>query len=322
MRGAKILHSNRHGAAQPTVGAERRMIGVGTMSIRTLTVAIALVTAFLAIELTPPALAQQSVDYDRAINMAGRQRMLSQRMAKEAILISLGVDVEENMSRLRASRDLFARTLTGLKTGDESQGLAGTSDNNTIESLEEAEAVWAMMDDAVSSGLAAGWFSEDQIALVVDLSPMLLNASEGVVTAYLEEVKTRPIYTVLVEAINVSGRQRMLSQRMAMQYFLIARDVDSDDNRQALQDSIQHFDRALAGLIDGDPDQRLIAAPTVEIQLQLATVRRIWSGQVSPLMYPVLNGNAPSAEAVDELARLNLELLREMNLAVEMYEML
>ena len=292
------------------------------MSIRTLTVAIAMVAALLAIELTPPAMAQQSVDYDHVINLAGRQRMLSQRMAKEAILISLGVDVEENMDRLRASRDLFDRTLTGLKVGDASQGLAGTSDNNTIESLEEAEAVWALMDDAVSSGLAAGRFSEGQLALVVDLSPMLLSASEGVVTAFLEEVRTRPVHTVLVEAINVSGRQRMLSQRMAMEYFLIARDVDTDTNRRALQESIRHFDRALSGLIDGDPDQRLIAAPTAEIQLQLATVRRIWSGQVSPLLYPVLNGNAPSTEAVHDLARLNLELLREMNLAVEMYEML
>lgn len=292
------------------------------MSIRTLTVAIALVTALLTIDLAPPALAQQNVDYEHVINLAGRQRMLSQRMAKEALLISLGVDVDENMDRLRASRDLFARTLSGLKVGDESQGLAGTSDNNTIESLEEVEAVWAMMDDTVSSGLAAGRFSEGQIALVVELSSLLLSTSEAVVTAFLQEVKTRPIYTVLVEAINISGRQRMLSQRMAMQFLLIARDVETDDNRQALQDSIRRFDRALVGLIDGDPDQRLIAAPTVEIQLQLATVRRLWSGRVSPLMYPVLNGDAPSSEAVDELARLNLELLREMNLAVEMYEML
>ena len=292
------------------------------MSIRTLTVAIALVTALLTIELTPPAMAQENADYDHVINLAGRQRMLSQRIAKEAVLISLGVDVEENMGRLRASRDLFDSTLAGLKTGDESQGLVGTSDGNTLQSLEEVEAVWALMDDAVSEGLAAGRFSEGRVALVVELSPMLLSTSESLVTALLEEGKTRPVHTVLIEAINVSGRQRMLSQRMAMQYFLIARDLDTDENRQALQESIQRFDRALAGLIDGDPDQRLIAAPTAEIELQLSNIRRLWSVQVSPLMYPVLNGVSPSTESVDELARLNLELLREMNRAVEMYEML
>ena len=292
------------------------------MSIRTLMAAIAFLAALFAVELTSPALAQETVDYDRIINLAGRQRMLSQRMAKEAVLITLGVDVEENMRRLRSSRDLFDRTLAGLKDGDESQGLAGTSNANTIASLEEVEAVWALMDDAVTSGLAAGRLSEGQLAVIVDLSPVLLGASEGLVTAFVEEVKTRPIYTVLVEAVNVSGRQRMLSQQMAMQYFLIAHDVDTDRNRQALQESIQHFDRALAGLIDGDPDQRLIAAPTVDIQLQLATVRRLWSEQVSPILFPVLNGEVPSAKAVDDLARLNLDLLREMNRAVEMYEML
>ncbi len=292
------------------------------MSIRTLTVVFALVAALVAVDLTPPAAAQEGVDYDHVINLAGRQRMLSQRMAKEAILVHMGVETEENLRRLRSSRDMFDRTLTGLRSGDESQGLSGTSDGNTLERIEQAEAIWVLMDDVLRSGLDSGRFSEGQVAVLVDLSPMLLSASEDVVTAILEQIETRRVHTVLVEAINVSGRQRMLSQRMAMEYFLIARDFDTDGNRQALRESIESFDRALVGLIDGDPGQRLIAAPTAEIQLQLATVRRIWSGQVSPLLYPVLNGIPPSNDAVDELARLNLELLREMNAAVEMYEML
>lgn len=49
-----------------------------------------------------------------SINLAGKQRMLTQKMTKEVLLVKAGIKKEENLKNLRASRDLFHQTLNGL----------------------------------------------------------------------------------------------------------------------------------------------------------------------------------------------------------------
>ena len=58
--------------------------------------------------------ASDRANYNRAINLAGKQRMLTQKMSKEFLLIGLQIDQAKNLRRLRATRNLFDRTLTGL----------------------------------------------------------------------------------------------------------------------------------------------------------------------------------------------------------------
>lgn len=263
-----------------------------------------------------------SVNYEHIVNIAGQQRTLSQQMTKEAVLVSMGVDVASNLRNLSASRELFSQTLSGLRLGDASLDLPGTSDAGTMEVLGQVDAIWSRTNELLNSGIAAGRFTDQEIAVLVDLSPLLLAASENVVTAFINEARNGPIFTVLVEAINVSGRERMLSQRMALQFFLVANGHDSAVNRQALRETTADFEVALRALIDGSPELRVIAAPTVDIRLQLAAVDGLWSNEVRPLMESMLAGHPPSPQMVAEVARLNLDLLQEMNRTVELYDML
>ena len=52
------------------------------------------------------------------INVAGRQRMISQKMAKEALLIYLKIDPANQAEALKKSIVLFENSLKGLKFGD------------------------------------------------------------------------------------------------------------------------------------------------------------------------------------------------------------
>ena len=284
-------------------------------------VVVFVAAALAAYDPSAPA-AAASADYDHIVNLAGRQRMLTQRMAKEAVLIAMDVDRIDNLRRLQESRDLFTRTLAGLRSGDASLDLPGTADPNTAAKLERAELVWSQMDAVLHAGLIAGGFSDQQLGRVIDLSPVLLATSEEVVSAFVAEARKGPIHTVLIEAINVSGRQRMLSQRMAMQFLLIAHGQEQPGSRQALRETADRFEQALRALINGDNELRLIAAPTVDLQLQLASIDGLWSREVAPLIRSIADGATPTPDMVARVARLNLDLLREMNRAVEMYEML
>ena len=288
---------------------------------RALRTIIIIVVIWAALDPGTPASAD-AVNYEHIVNIAGSQRTLSQQMTKEAVLIAMGVDVAGNFRNLSESRDQFSRILSGLRSGDASLNLPGTSDAETMDVLGQVDAIWSRTDELLSSGIAAGRFTDQEIAVLVDLSPLLLAASENVVTAFINEARNGPIFTVLVEAINVSGRERMLSQRMALQFLLVANGHDSAVNRQALRETTADFEEALRALIDGSPELRVIAAPTADIRLQLAAVDGLWSNEVRPLIQSLLEGHAPSPQMVAEVARLNLDLLQEMDRTVELYDML
>ncbi len=61
------------------------------------------------------------------INVSGRQRMLSQRLTKEALLTLAGYDQTANMNK---TMQLFEASLTALQNGNESMGLKRSSDKD------------------------------------------------------------------------------------------------------------------------------------------------------------------------------------------------
>ena len=79
----------------------------------------------VALPPAPPAQAETLIGAEaakRKINLAGRQRMLSQRMAMLACMADSDVQTENALARADAAHDLFDRTLQGLRFGDEELG--------------------------------------------------------------------------------------------------------------------------------------------------------------------------------------------------------
>jgi len=60
------------------------------------------------------------------INLAGKQRMLTQKMSKEALFIAKGISVDANKASLAKTVALFDKTLKGLVAGDASLNLPKT----------------------------------------------------------------------------------------------------------------------------------------------------------------------------------------------------
>ncbi|MEM1448753.1 MAG: methyl-accepting chemotaxis protein [Planctomycetota bacterium] len=124
-------------------------------------------------------------------------------------------------------------------------------------------------------------------------------------------------------AINIAGRQRMLSQRMTKSALTLDRGVgDQEAARAALSDDINLFENSLNGLLFGDASLNL-GTPNATVAGKLKAVDAVWSeykaaAEVVASEQPVDRDRA--ADLLGTIIALNMDLLRTSNDAVKALE--
>lgn len=170
----------------------------------------------------------QVVDLNDAINKAGRQRMLSQRVAKAYMAAGQGVATQRAAEILAASMALFERQLVELKA------FAPTPDVKATYS--ELEVLWS---DYKVMLVGQAPVRENATALIELDGKVLALANKG--TSQLEQVSGKP----LGRLVNIAGRQRMLSQRVAKFYLAMAWKVPLPNAQAELDKARAEFVSAL-----------------------------------------------------------------------------
>lgn len=82
------------------------------------------------------------------INLTGKQRMLCQKMTKEALLLKEG-KIQQN--ELSATISLFEKTLAGLVSGNEELKLPENTNKEFISSINSVRSLWTPFKDAIIS---------------------------------------------------------------------------------------------------------------------------------------------------------------------------
>lgn len=263
----------------------------------------------------------QTMDLDHALGLAEQQSALSQRMAKEIVLIALDYNPRENVRNLEFNHDQFNRILNGLRYGDIELALLPANDPDVLENLERVSEIWPLFDAAVQEAAHSGQISNGQVRLIADMSRPLLAAIDEVIHSIEEETQRNQLYSMLTVAIAESGRAGMLSQLMAKDYFLIAFGYQQDRNRAELEASMAEFEAMITALTVGDLDRLLLPAPTPQIQSKLRIVRRLWEEMREPLQAAV-RGDDIDDDAISLVASVNLNLLQQLITIEGMYEAL
>jgi len=249
------------------------------------------------------------------INLAGRQRMLTQKMSKEMLLIYHDVDVKKNRANLGRSALMFAKTLKGLVNGDESMGLIATTDKDILKQMDIVSTLWLSFSKNVLATIKGSKVDLAFIQKVAGENLPLLKEMNKAVNLY--EKAAGSDLNDLAAVVNLSGRQRMLTQKMAKEFLLIAAQVDEKDNKERLEKTIALFDRTLKGLRNGDPSQGLSKTTEPIVLDQLTVIDKLWHEYKLALINLDI-----SKEGIQKIAKLNMPLLKEMNAAVKMYEVL
>jgi len=295
------------------------------MNSFTRSTAIGLLAAILFVTPTWQATSSEIVsaeDGKRKINLSGRQRMLSQRMAKAVCFAAVGVQTDAHLAMGKDAHALFDKTLTGLRDGDSEQGMNAEVNPKILAELDSVDALWVQYGKAVSNALAGPDAAAATLGEIAALNvPTLVQMNKAVGAFERHYGASSDIHPALALALNISGRQRMLSQKASKEFCLIVAGQNADESRAALAKTVALFEQSLLGLMDGDDELGLPEAPTDEIYDQLELVSVLWA-PLKVIFDKVIAGEMPTDSEIAKVANDNNPLLVEMNKAVWMYDIL
>ena len=177
---------------------------------------------------------ESAINESELVNVAGQQRMLTQRIVKSYAQMYLNVQADLSQAQLNASTDRFRTQLELLRTHPINQ--------RTRLPFEELEASWLAF-----LTLVANPPNRDRLMALSEEADRLLAHQEKLVRRLVDAACASH-----AQVVNIAGRQRMLSQRFAKLYMLGAAGLGSDVQTTTLLRTRNEFHDAL-DLLRGSP---------------------------------------------------------------------
>ena len=246
-----------------------------------------------------------------SINLSGKQRMLTQKMTKEAFLIRSNIDKQKNIERLKQSSELFDKTLKGLMSGDKSLKLVAIQDENIQKELKKVQELWKPFYKEIKKVINGRATDSSYKILEKNNIPLLkeMNRAVGMYASHSGDNSKLK----LANDINLAGKQRMLTQKMSKDLLFIKNGFKSKYYKSDFKKSQKLFTRTLKGLFNGSKELNLKGTKLPQIVQQLKVVEKLWS-DIQPILKKSINGE-DTKEAIDRLDNI----LIEMNRAVVLY---
>ena len=234
-----------------------------------------------------------------------------------------GINPDENLKKLAESMKLFETSHHALTEGDAAMNIPACEFPDISEQLEKVSILYAELDkifDKMVEGEKAD--SNDMQHIAKASLPLLTAADKAVKLFEAEAIKVLTKDPTLALVINIAGRQRMLSQKMAKEALLIHLKVDATTQAESLQKTTTLFETSLKGLQFGDSEVGIPPTKEEDIKAQLETVGASWT-KVKPILEKIMTqylNYAISKDDVVSVVDLTGIILKESDKAVGMYE--
>jgi hypothetical protein len=250
----------------------------------------------------------------KRINLSGKQRMLTQRMSKLALLIESNINKKSNQDKLVQYATVYDKTLKGFKNGDEELGCIPLKIKSIQEQITIIEKAWTPFYEHLQKIINNQDNDQTSLAYIIANNEELLSLSNELVKRFENENKSQNyLDKAMLSIINIAGRQRMLTQKMTKEKLLIIK--GKTEYQPKLEESIRLFDTSLQALIVGDSKQMIVKPTNEEIKTQLTKVSNIWQE-----LKPLYEKGKLQTKEMALIIQKNPILLDEMHKMVNMAE--
>lgn len=202
-------------------------------------------------EPVPVVSAEAKADTLKLVDIAGRQRMLSQRMAKDYMYVGNKVAVSKASKQLKTSQKEFLEAHNKL---------VNSINNEEIKNL----LAFVQMGSEDFEAMVKESFTTDNAQLVLDLSESMLEGSQYVVASLREALNIKAS-----KIVDMSGRQRMLSQRIAKYYIAYQSGIKDKNTVDQMHETVKLFN-------DSHEILMLNKENTPEINRKLNEIEKLW----------------------------------------------
>lgn len=230
------------------------------------------------------------------VNLCGRHRMLSQRLATGWCILARKLPAVAARGALRKFRSQFERNLVQVGA------LVQSMSPELQPEIDALTKIWGDYSELLCNQAPAG----ADPGAAFDLSERVLRAADELTAA-----SARVAGTPEAHCVNIAGRNRMLTARLTKLFVFRDWNVRAAEATKLMAASRSEFDTNIAKLSD-------FAADSPEIAAQLAIDTEQWRALTSiidtPAHFEMPHGHAREVLAAGE------ELLRHMDTTVKLYE--
>ena len=270
---------------------------------------------FLALESIIKDFENKENNSKHLINIAGRQRMLTQRIPKLAIECAYKLQ-NNNCYDMLKDVELYNKTLRAFKKGNQNMRIDAIKSTKAKEQIKKIDKIWKPFVINIISFVKSDSKDKKSLKYILDNNIKLLKESHKLVKILqkeefkdLTEVEKMQLYIV-----NIAGKERMLSQKMTKEY-LEYHFLNKKEAKEQMIDSINKFDTILDILLNGNNQLRVPKVTNLKIKKQLTLVKDIWDK-----LKPYYLKEQIEDKKLKLLLKANPILLNKMNEVVFMIE--
>jgi len=188
---------------------------------------------------------------EKVVDIAGKQRMLSQRIAKDYLYKGSGIAKEKVSKEMRKSIVEFNRGIDIL-----TKNINDSEIKNLIE--------FVKMSMSELTNLIKKPFNINNAQLILDLSESMLEGSQYIVNSLEQRYRLKS-----VEVVDRSGQQRMLAQRIAKYYIAYQLGIKDKNTIEQTRLAVKKFEQNNKFLLNYKDN-------TTVINRELNEVNRLW----------------------------------------------